>query len=375
MAGQAMLSASDGYAELDRYLLHNGTRHVFLVCDGAIGLLRIGAYLERLHARLGIKVSRFSGFSPNPSYESVVSGVARFRESGCDMIAAVGGGSAIDVAKCIKLYSNMDGRMPYLGQAVVPNDTPLLAVPTTAGTGSEATRYAVIYHRGEKQSIDNEICIPSAVLMDPSALDTLPMYQRKATMLDALCHAIESCWSVNSTDESKKYSRQAIRLIMGNMDAYLANDTEGNANMLKAANLAGKAINISQTTAGHAMCYKLTGLYGIAHGHAAALCLGGLWPYMLGHADLCVDPRGLGHLNSAYVAIASAMGRDKPGEAVSTYKMMLKHLSLDIPVATEEDFQVLTSSVNPLRLKNHPIKLDEDAMERIYRGMLKTKKQ
>ncbi len=370
MARQIILSAADNYKELDSFLSRKGARHLFLVCDGTIEFLQIGKYFERLQARLGIEVLRFSDFTPNPLYESVVSGVAKFRESRSELIVAVGGGSAMDVAKCIKLYSNMDDRTLYLSQTIVPNDIPLLAVPTTAGTGSEATRYAVIYYNGEKQSITSDSCIPSVVLIDPSVLNTLPMYQRKATMLDALCHAIESYWSVNSTDESKAYSRQSIQLIMENMDAYLANNVESNANMLKAANLSGKAINITQTTAGHAMCYKLTSLYGIAHGHAASLCLSGLWPYMLEHTDLCIDPRGEEYLKSIFMDIALAMGCDKPEEAVDKYKTILERLSLDIPVATEEEFQILKSSVNPVRLKNHPIMLDENAIDGIYRSIL-----
>ena len=84
--------------------------------------------------------------------------------------------------------------------------------------------------------------------MDSNALKTLPLYQKKATMCDALCHAIESFWSVNSTEESKKYSKDAIETIMKHMDGYLHNTDEGNAGMLIAANTAGKAINITQTT-------------------------------------------------------------------------------------------------------------------------------
>lgn len=96
----------------------------------------------------------------------------------CDLIIAVGGGSAMDVAKCIKLYAYMDPGINYLEQKIVPNDIPLLAVPTTAGTGSEATRYAVVYYKGEKQSVCDESCIPSAVLMDASVLKTRPLSEK-----------------------------------------------------------------------------------------------------------------------------------------------------------------------------------------------------
>ena len=269
---QQILTASADYVELDEYFVQSGAKSILLVCDSAFGFLRIKDYFETLEARKGIRVVKFSDFQPNPLYESVVKGVEIFHENKCGLIAAVGGGSAIDVAKCIKLYSNMDSSENYLKQQIVPNDVPLFAVPTTAGTGSEATRYAVIYYNGAKQSVTDYSCIPSTVLFDASALKTLPMYQKKATMMDALCHAIESFWSVNSNEESMGYSQQAIEMIVANKASYLANEDAGNENMLKAANIAGKAINITQTTAGHAMCYKLTSLYGIAHGHAAAPC-------------------------------------------------------------------------------------------------------
>lgn len=293
---QKILFASEDYNELDNYLKENEVKSLFLVCDNAFDFLKISRYFEMLEERFSIKVIKFDDFQSNPLYESVVKGVEIFCKESCEMIMAVGGGSAMDVAKCIKLYSNMNPKINYLKQEIIANDIRFLAMPTTAGTGSEATRYAVIYYNGEKQSVADYSCIPEAVLMDVSALETLPIYQKKSTMMDALCHAIESFWSVNSNVESMGYSREAIRLIKENKDLYLANDETGNANMLKAANIAGKAINITQTTAGHAMCYKLTSLYGIAHGHAAALCVSKLWLYMRGNIEECIDSRGKEHI-------------------------------------------------------------------------------
>ena len=295
---------SGSYADLDT--LFASSKRIFLVCDGAYPFLRIKEYFDSLPEK-GTDVVLFSDIKPNPDYSSVKKAVGIFKETGCDMIVAAGGGSAMDVAKCVKLYANMDDSTEYIFQPIVPNDIPLVAVPTTAGTGSEATRYAVIYYQGEKQSITHESCIPSVVIFDPSSLKTLPEYQRKATMMDALCHSIESFWSVNSTDESREYSTQAIGMILDSMDAYLNNEDDGNARMLKAADIAGKAINITQTTAGHAMCYKLTGLYGIAHGHAAGLCVSALMPYMIGHTDDCIDARGKEYLDGVFVDLAAAM--------------------------------------------------------------------
>lgn len=366
-----MIIASENYKELDEYIKENKAKTILLVCDIALPFLKISKYFDALEERMGVRVVKFDDFKPNPQYESVVAGVEVFKKNNCDLIMAVGGGSCIDVAKCIKLYSNMDPDQNYLKQEIVPNDIKLLAVPTTAGTGSEATRYAAIYYQGAKQSVTDYSAIPSTVIVDASVLKTLPEYQKKATMMDTLCHAVESYWSVNSTEESYEYSRQAIKLIVENKDGYLANDDEGCANMLHAANLGGKAINITQTTAGHAMCYKLTSLYGIAHGHAAALCVSKLWPHMTKHTDKCIDPRGETYLKDIFVKIADAMGCDTVEKGIQAFQKIVNDLKLEAPeVKDPSDYDILKTSVNPVRLKNFPVQLDEEAIDRLYHQIL-----
>lgn len=152
---QTIIKIREQYDELDQYFQENQVKKILLVCGEFIKQLKIVEYFKHLEQRLGIKVIQFSEFKPNPLYESVVKGVEKFHKENCDMIIAVGGGSAIDVAKCIKLYSNMDTSINYLQQKIVSNSIKLLALPTTAGTGSEATRFAVIYYGGEKQSISD----------------------------------------------------------------------------------------------------------------------------------------------------------------------------------------------------------------------------
>ena len=368
---QIVLVACGDYRDLDQYLQLKDSKRILLVCDPSISFLGINDYFLTLEERLGVKVVRFSDFQPNPLYESVVKGVDVFLTEACDTIVAVGGGSAMDVAKCIKLYSNMDRSENYLKQSIVPNDTPFIAVPTTAGTGSEATRYAVIYYKGEKQSIADYSCIPPVVLFDTSVLETLPLYQKKATLMDAMCHSIESFWSVNSTDESKGYSREAIGLIIKNYKDYLAGDDSKNELMLKASHIAGKAINITQTTAGHAMSYKLTSLFRIAHGHAAALCIKGIWPFMVEHTGNCIDCRGEEYLKGTFAEIADAMGCSSVEEAISKFGNMVDELELPIPEnVTDKDYEVLRNSVNPVRLKNNPVALSVEDIDVIYHGIL-----
>lgn len=365
MSDQVILHASEDYAELDAYLREHQAKKILLVCGTSIQSLRINNYFKKLESRTDIQIIRFSDFQPNPLYGSVVEGVRLFRKENCDLIVAVGGGSAMDVAKCIKLFYNMDAERDYLSQEIVPNDITLLAVPTTAGTGSEATRYAVIYFEGEKQSISDESCIPSAVLMDPSLLRTLPDRHRTSAMLDALCHGIESFWSINSTEESRAYSKAGIQAVLANMDSYLDNQNSGNAGMLSAANTAGKAINITQTTAGHAMCYRLTSLYGIAHGHAAALCVSKLWPYMVSHIKKCVDPRGEDYLTRIFGEIAHAMGCETVQEAIGKFQSVVRGIGAGLP--PKGDYAALSKSVNLVRLKNNPVALSAEDIYMIYR--------
>lgn len=373
MKRQQIIEADNHYEQLDVYLKRGGYKSLFLVCGHSIKYFNIGKYFDTLEERLGIKVIRFSRFKSNPLYESVEEGVKLLNENECRLIIAVGGGSAMDVAKCIKLYSNMDCTQNYLKQTIIPNDINFMAVPTTAGTGSEATRYAVIYYNGDKQSVSDDSCIPSTVIFDPTVLCSLPEYYKKATMMDALCHSIESYWSVNSNSESMRYSKAAIEIITANKEAYLKNDKIGNTNMLKASNLAGKAINITQTTAGHAMCYKMTSLYGIAHGHAVSLCVSKLFPYMVSNSDKCADPRGSEYVNNIFEKIARAMGCQSVAMAIEKFNKILSGFGLNVPDSKEEDYDILTKSVNPLRLKNNPIGLDIETINNLYHQILLTK--
>lgn len=301
----------------------------------------------------------FNDFTPNPLYEDVVKGVILFNKNHCQEIVAIGGGSTIDVAKCIKLFATLDPNTNYLNQEFKENNIKLTAIPTTAGTGSETTKYAVIYYEGNKQSITHDSIIPSCVKFEPNVLGTLPLYQKKATMLDALCHGIESYWSVNSNEESKKYAKEVINIIVNNYQEYLNNNKNTFELMFKAANLAGKAINITQTTAGHAMCYKLTSLYGIAHGHSAALCIKHIYPYIVSNTDKCIDYRGKNHLNNTLKELQGIISIDK-------YLEIMNEMNLNKIEYKESDLEALTDSVNTTRLKNFPIELDKDSIKQLY---------
>ncbi len=330
--------------------------------------MKIYEYINNLSNR--IEIIRFSSFKSNPGYESVVEGVKKYREVGCNILMAVGGGSAIDIAKCIKLYTKLPGDGTdgsWLQSSGAKNDTELLAIPTTAGTGSEATRYAVVYYGGKKQSITSDIIIPNVVLFDPCVLDSLPEYQKKSTVMDALCHAVEAFWSINSTEESKHYSKVAIEMIVENIEDFLAGDKSKNSIMQEAAYMAGKAINITQTTAGHAMSYGLTSKYGISHGHAVALCVREVWPWMLNaSAKACVDKRGGRYLEEVYLSLAETFGKKDPLDGYMKFRNIVDSLDFANPVGNVEDIEILSGTVNQTRLSNHPVRLTEDDVKSLY---------
>jgi len=369
--GQQILSPNNDFAAISSYLTDKGVKNILLVHGQSARKLEVGKYFLDLPRRLGIEVRSFTDFSPNPAYDSVVKGVEILRRDNCDAIAAIGGGSAMDVAKCIKLFAELDPNENYLRQEARANDILLLVAPTTAGTGSEATKYAVIYYEGKKQSVTHESIIPAAVCFDSDALKNLPEYHRKAAMLDAMCHAVEAWWSVNSDNESRKYSAAAIKIILANYRKYLAGDEATFAAMMQAANLAGKAINITRTTAGHAMCYGLTSRFGFAHGHAAALCNAALWPYMLEHIGDCVDPRGGYWVQENFLCLDRLISENGAPDAPAVFSRLIDELELDAPVGNEADIEELTETVNPERLRNNPVRLDRVAFRTLYQRIFK----
>lgn len=356
--------------ELGNMLKEKGVKSILLVCGNSFLQHDRKEQLEDIAQKAGADIVRFSEYEPNPRYESIKAGIQVLHEHHCDCLIAVGGGSGMDVAKAIKLFENMDPDTDYLQQEIIPNQMPFLAIPTTAGTGSESTRYSIFYVNGEKVSIAHESCLPDYVMLDPQLLDTLPLYQRSATMMDALGHAIESYWSVKSSKESRHYAKLAIENGIKYMSDYLKNTEEGNQGMLLAANQAGMAINYTQTTAAHAMCYKLTTHYGISHGHAVGLCLVKIWRYMIQHMEEINEPRGQKYIEDGFRDIAEFLGCKTVPEAIDKLEHIMKMTGLAAPkLESKEELELLVKAVNPAKLTSTPVCLDEAAVRVIYQDM------
>ncbi len=260
--------------------------------SGAAGLM---ADAMKTHA-----TCRFSEFSTNPVLDELLVGLVCFRNFSPDCMVAVGGGSVLDMAKLINFFGStqMDPQK-YLHRAAPEmegNLLPMIAIPTTAGTGSEATRFSVLYKDKTKYSVEHPSMLPDVVILNPGLTESMSPYQAACCGFDAFSQAVESYWAVGSTERSRKYSAKAISLCMQHLEgAVLKSTIEHRRGMMEAAHLAGKAINIAKTTAAHALSYTLTSHYGLPHGHAVAMMLP--WVFELNAAvqelDLN-DPRGMG---------------------------------------------------------------------------------
>lgn len=368
----------NGITQLPAILKEVGCEKLFMVVDSSYPFLNIKDAIEALPVKERVM---FSDFTPNPLYEQVCNGIELLKSSNCDTILAIGGGSAIDVAKCIKLAvlaeeGNASLIPPLVSTRVACDGSmlPFIAIPTTAGTGSESTHNAVMYYEGAKQTVTNDGVLPDYAVLEPSVLKTLPLYQKKCTMMDALCQGIESWWSVNSTEESYEYSRKAIELIMANWRKYIFdNDEVAAANIMLGANYGGRAINITATTAAHAFSYKITSLYKLPHGHAVAVCLPEIWEYMIEHMDKCIDSRGQEYLAGIFAQISRTMGCECPKQAISFFCQIMQEMDMKNPVGgnREEEIEILSHSVNPVRLKNNPIGLDETTIKQLYEIIVK----
>ena len=316
----------------------------------------------------GIDYALFSDYSPNPKQPEVLAGLAEFRTMGCDGIVAVGGGSAMDVAKCIKFLAATDTtEYPGSGAPLVRN-VPQIAIPTTAGTGAESTHFAVVYIDGEKHSIAHDALLPDWVVLEPELLRSLPAYHKKASLLDALAQCVESTWATEATAQSKGYARRGLELILGNFFPYFHKgtgfDAEATRAIQLAANFSGRAINLTKTTAPHAMSYGLTSHYGLAHGHAAALALRAVWGHYIAVAeDGGQEAEGL---RRSLLELNEIFGVETAADAVGKLDAILDTLRLDAAI----DVDQLVEGVNAERLGNSPVPLTPADLRRAYEHAL-----
>ncbi len=270
--------------ELVNILINHNISKVMLVTDNGIKSLGLTESLEKTLKKDKINITTFSGVVPNPTTQNVEESLSMYIKNECQAIIAFGGGSVMDCAKALgaRVANPKKSLADMKGLLKVSKKLPLLiAVPTTAGTGSETTLAAVITdsQTRHKYVINDFDLIPQYAMLDAKLTVGLPMKITSTTGMDALTHAIEAYIGRSTTKETRKRSKDAIKLIFENLlTAYNdGSNLTARENMLKAAYYAGVAFTKSYVGYVHAVAHSLGGKYNIAHGLANAIIL----PYVL----------------------------------------------------------------------------------------------
>ena len=253
---------------------------VMLVTDAGVRGLGLTAHLEELLKAAHIRCVVYDGTVANPTVTNVEQARMLYLENGCQGLIAFGGGSSMDCAKALgarivrpnKPLARMEGLLQVLRRLPL-----LIAVPTTAGTGSETTLAAVITDEKihHKYPINDFALIPHYAVLDPDVTLGLPPHLTATTGMDALTHAVEAYIGRSTTKGTRAAAIEAVQLLFANLpEAYFnGHDRDARANMLRAAYLAGTAFTKSYVGYVHAVAHSLGGRYGIAHGLANSVLL------------------------------------------------------------------------------------------------------
>ena len=257
-----------------------GLGSVLLVTDRPLREAGVTRPLEELLEQSGLRCTVYDGTWANPTVQNVEEARERYLSENCQGIIAFGGGSSMDCAKAVgarivyprRSVNQMRGLL-----RVLRGLPPLIAIPTTAGTGSEVTVTAVITdsQRKHKYTMNNFTMIPHYVVLDPAVTRTLPPALTATTGMDALTHAVEAYIGGSTTRETRRLALQAVGLVFENIEAAYQNgeDLKARKNMLYAAHIAGIAFSKSYVGYVHAVAHSLGGQYNTPHGLANAVLL------------------------------------------------------------------------------------------------------
>lgn len=357
-----------------------GAQRVLLVCGknsfAASGAEAIVPEMEAI-----AEVKRWSDFRPNTDANDVIAGLQIVKEFAPDAIVAVGGGSAMDMAKLLCGFRGVTDKALLLdairsGGDVKRVNTSLVLVPTTSGSGAEATHFAVVYIGSDKYSIGGPTVLPDVVLWDPALTLSGSPYQRATSGIDALAQAIEGLWATDSTPDAKEFARQAMSLLVSALPNFVNNpDDESARAMALGSYLAGRAIDISKTTAPHALSYGITKSYGLSHGHAVAITLGA---FIAQHANADEDQLQPGADPVAHrqvmAEILDALGAADGDDAAEIWADLMQQIGLDRSLSAAgarraSDRQALAEVVNADRLGNNPVVFSIDDLTKVLQEL------
>ena len=303
----------------------------------------------------------------NSNYKTIIQGSEKLKKSNSDLVVAIGGGRIIDAAKLIstatisnKNYFNIiSGK-----EKIIKKYKPLLVMPTTIGTGSEATHFSVMYFKKEKYSIVSKDLLPNYIIADTLLTQNMPKYLKACTIFDAFSQAIESFWCLRGTYSSKKNSKEAIITINQNIKNYFnQSNNYTSKKMIRAAYLSGLAINETRTTLPHALSYFLTIKFGIPHGHAVALTLRFIAKLNFNLGDKKLKKR---------MSTLAKLLNIKIENFEEYWTDLMKFCGLKVNLSSlgikKSALNSIVNKVNYERMQNHPLKIEKKfLLEDLYR--------
>lgn len=359
--------------EVPEILAGKGLRRPLLVTDGSIRGLGLTKPLEEALDQAGMKTVVYDGTRPNPTTDMVEAAFTLYRTYNCDSLIAFGGGSPMDCAKAVGARAARP-RKPLekmAGILKVARKLPLIiAIPTTAGTGSETTLAAVIVDAKtrHKYVINDFGLIPPYAVLDPSVIHSLPKNVTAATGIDALTHAVEAYIGRSTTKHTRKDAEEAVELVFENLERAAGHeDVESEEAMLRAAHLAGRAFTRSYVGYVHAVSHSLSGKYDLPHGQTNATLL----PIVLELYGGVIYPK------LARLSVRANLGEPGLDEAelakdfIAAVRDLNDRLGIprSIPEIREEDIPALAAyadkEANPLYPV--PVLWDAEELEVIYR--------
>lgn len=344
------------FSKLAQVLAEAGIKRCVLVCGR-----HFAPKAEKLQSEVSEICAVFSEVLPNPQLSGVAETVRLAREHNADAIIGIGGGSSIDTAKLASACVCGDESVEYYYEtANFPGKhLSVIAIPTTAGTGSEVTQVSVISRDGEKKTINNPVFMPKLAIVDPELTYSVPKRTTMNTGLDALAHALEGYWSVNHQPICDIYAIEAVRLILENLEAAYSDGENAKArhNMSLASLLAGLAFAQPKTAASHACSYPLSADYHLPHGEACAFTLDSL-------VRMNADER--------LETLCHRVGLENTGALADkiAYFKRLGGLKTRLCELENVDIEKLAEdcAAHPL-MKNNPVALDKAALLRMFEGL------
>ena len=348
--------------DIKNFINDNSFKKIYVLC-GKKSFTTSGAqiFFNRLLDKKDIKL--FYKNSDLPILEELVEIIRDIKNFKPDLIIAVGGGAVIDYAKIANVVDIRNDLRKLIVSYSYPfrsKYTKLAVIPTTAGSGAEVTSNAVIYVDGIKHSFESELLIPDNFFLIPEFLISAPNKIKASAGFDAIAQALESLVSKKSNKQSLEYASKSLKISVNSYIPFLNNPNLKNATEMSiASNLAGKAINISKTTAPHAASYPFTSLFNISHGHAVGLFFENFFKFNFDNLDKSETSFDLEKRFHLIFDLFKVKNINDFNTKISFIKEQAKLednlilLNIDI----KKNYEEIIKGINLLRLGNNPVKI------------------